>query len=128
MCPVCKEPLIVFEFEGVEIDHCVKCLGTWLDEGELDTLAEIAGAGWEAWEGSLARAEGEKHGERRCPRCRSRLRVVDVSGVEIDRCNRGCGIWFDKGEIPKLIEAFGKDEEGAVVRFFSEMFKSELGG
>jgi len=33
MCPACKEPLVVFELDGVEIDRCLRCGGTWLDDG-----------------------------------------------------------------------------------------------
>ncbi|MCH2376546.1 MAG: zf-TFIIB domain-containing protein, partial [Planctomycetes bacterium] len=43
MCPGCKEPLVAFELEGIEIDHCVECKGTWLDAGELQMFLELAG-------------------------------------------------------------------------------------
>ena len=43
MCPKCKEPMVVFELEGIEIDHCVSCGGTWLDAGELVSITEAAG-------------------------------------------------------------------------------------
>ena len=44
MCPVCRRPMVAFELEGVEIDRCVGCEGTWLDAGELEVIAETAGA------------------------------------------------------------------------------------
>ena len=43
MCPACKKPMVSFEFEGVEIDRCLECGGTWLDAGELELLTELAG-------------------------------------------------------------------------------------
>jgi len=46
--------------------------------------------------------------------------------VEIDRCPAGHGYWFDPGEMRQLIEMFDKGEEGAVARFFQDMFGAEL--
>ena len=48
--------------------------------------------------------------------------------VEIDRCPAGHGYWFDPGEMRQLIQMFDKGEEGAVARFFQDMFGAELGG
>ena len=39
-CPVCTTPLMAVERQGVEIDHCPRCRGVWLDRGELDKLIE----------------------------------------------------------------------------------------
>ena len=40
-CPVCKDSMLVMsERQGVEIDHCPKCRGVWLDRGELDKIIE----------------------------------------------------------------------------------------
>jgi uncharacterized protein len=39
-CPVCDVRLAVSDRQGVEIDHCPRCRGVWLDRGELDKLIE----------------------------------------------------------------------------------------
>lgn len=39
-CPVCAVPLAVAGRQGIEIDHCPRCRGVWLDRGELDKLIE----------------------------------------------------------------------------------------
>jgi Zn-finger nucleic acid-binding protein len=40
-CPVCANvALQIAERQGIEIDHCPKCRGVWLDRGELDKLIE----------------------------------------------------------------------------------------
>jgi Zn-finger nucleic acid-binding protein len=49
-CPIDDEVLLVSSREGIEIDHCPKCRGVWLDRGELDKIIEraapsIAGGG-----------------------------------------------------------------------------------
>ena len=43
MCPLCNEPLVAFELDGIEIDRCVDCGGVWLDAGELELIAGRAG-------------------------------------------------------------------------------------
>jgi uncharacterized protein len=39
-CPVCSTELKIAERLGIEIDHCPKCRGIWLDRGELDKILE----------------------------------------------------------------------------------------
>ena len=43
-CPQCKTELAMAERQGVEIDHCPKCRGVWLDRGELDKIIERSNA------------------------------------------------------------------------------------
>jgi hypothetical protein len=38
-CPKCGFQLEPIRFKGVVIDKCFHCNGTWLDAGELETLA-----------------------------------------------------------------------------------------
>jgi len=44
-CPVCDTRLTTSDRQGVEVDHCPRCRGVWLDRGELDKLIERAGIG-----------------------------------------------------------------------------------
>jgi hypothetical protein len=129
-CPACEKPLIVLELEGVEIDYCAQCRGAWLDAGELEMIGESAGAQPGGLTDALAKAgKGAVAGGRRCPRCLKKLRAIRVGDgppVEIDRCPRGHGLWFDAGEMRTLVAAFEEGEEGAVARFFSEMYASEI--
>lgn len=39
-CPVCTTELLTADRHGIEIDHCPRCRGVWLDRGELDRLIE----------------------------------------------------------------------------------------
>ena len=38
-CPKCGMALETVTLQGVQIDRCFSCNGTWLDEGELEQLA-----------------------------------------------------------------------------------------
>lgn len=43
LCPNCKtENLVTSERQNVEIDHCPRCKGVWLDRGELEKLIQMA--------------------------------------------------------------------------------------
>ena len=37
-CPSCQVDLKAEQYEGVEIDRCEKCKGTWLDTNELTKI------------------------------------------------------------------------------------------
>ena len=135
MCPVCGEPMIILELEGVEIDHCLTCRGTWLDHGELERIAGGASAGEARPASELARkireARAGKRSGRRCPRCRRRLRPILLGApapIEVDRCSRCLGLWLDRGEVEAVVASCRAGEEGAVARFFSELYRKDLEG
>ena len=45
-CPKCRAPMIVFEHEGIELDYCVECSGTWFDGDSRVALdEEVIGLG-----------------------------------------------------------------------------------
>jgi hypothetical protein len=50
-CPKCGADLITVPYKGVEIDKCSRCLGLWLDCGELERVLESE----EGFLGSLKR-------------------------------------------------------------------------
>jgi Zn-finger nucleic acid-binding protein len=39
-CPVCTTALVEAQRQGIEIDHCPRCRGVWLDRGELGKIIE----------------------------------------------------------------------------------------
>ena len=97
--------MIVVEYEGVELDHCPSCEGTWFDSDELRLLFEELGS-----EAALripadiqSLPEVEiKEARRRCPICRRRMRKVSIPcapDVLLDACAQGDGIWFDRSEV-----------------------------
>jgi Zn-finger nucleic acid-binding protein len=123
--------MLILELEGIELDHCPACGGSWLDAGEMETIAEQAGARPGALARLLASAKAGDRGRRHCPRCRARLRLATVDAgttgapIEIDRCPRGHGLWLDRGEAARLIQAAevadGDAEHRAVARFLAFM-------
>ncbi len=130
LCPDCRKPLIVLELHGVEVDHCVRCGGTWLDAGELELLLELAGVGSRRIREALAARAWAPRERRRCPRCRRRLRPLalgEAAPVMLDRCGLGHGLWFDRGEMEAVVRLLGEGELGVVAGFFSEVYRHHLG-
>ncbi len=129
MCPKCREPMIIVEHEGVEIDCCLSCGGSWLDAGELTWMAELTGAQPGKISEAIEAAIPGRRVRRRCPRCGRRLRTITVTAdtlIELDRCPKGHGLWFDAGEMEAVIGAFHDGEEGQVARLLAELHHSEL--
>lgn len=115
LCPRDQATLEKRAADGIEIDECPLCGGTWLDHGEIEALEAIHAhdharpdllvpaadpvAG--AWE--MARQAQEALLD--CPVCGARMdrhEYAWASQVVIDACPRGCGMWLDKGELEQI--------------------------
>lgn len=100
----------------VEIDHCTRCHGVWFDSGELATLTAIGNR--EAFDLQSPLLAGDRESEP-CPRhpdtrmlqrqlLPSRLRGMgaveaDQSPLHVDQCPQCSGLWFDGGELDRLM-------------------------
>lgn len=120
-CPVCRVPGFVVEYQGVELDLCPDCGGVWFDRGELELV--LAG------ERPLGQAAAVTDEERRpCPLCRKKMDKMNIGPgrrVLVDSCPRGCGVWFDRGELRDLTENLrqeGWSIAPAIREFLQEMF------
>ncbi|MBX9768144.1 MAG: zf-TFIIB domain-containing protein [Bdellovibrionales bacterium] len=114
-CPQCKTPLRVDHYEQIEIDRCDTCNGLWLDDREMmsiirkrdakfspsvltDVLSQSQ-AGLKPQPGQAARV---------CPKCAEPLKHVNhsySSGIILDSCAKGHGVWLDQDELEK-VQAF----------------------
>lgn len=131
MCPQCRQPLIVLELRGVEVDYCLECHGTWLDAGELELLVELAGGRVGALPDAIREAGAGRAGGRRCPRCRRKMRCVVFPGspaVEIDHCPGGHGVWLDAGELAAIVRTHAGQDDLGVAEFLGELFHDRLAG
>jgi len=120
-CPRCNGDLYSFRYphSDVTIDMCDICKGAWLDNGEFPRIR--------AWHQSLTQKEldtldgkGLAFGDSldrfladvqtaimACPRCaESSLEELPLQymGVTVDRCVQCGGVWFDGGELERVLE------------------------
>lgn len=103
-CPRCTFPLSVVRWKDVELDHCERCRGTFLDRGETAVLfgPDVEPESWkDAWPTTAL-------GPTRlaCPKDRHVLeghRVrFEKTSVEVDTCPACHGLWLDADEAHTL--------------------------
>jgi Zn-finger nucleic acid-binding protein len=115
-CPVCGHHLIVVEYHNIELDYCHNCKGVWFDSGELELLLKSYGleepkASFDGIFNSHEAPSREK--KRKCPICGRRMKKVAVGGppgILIDVCRERHGLWFDGGEVARLIERLAGEQ------------------
>ena len=123
-CPACRESMVVLELDEVEIDYCTGCGGIWLDGGELELLLGD-GVERDRLLSSLVVDKSSKEKKRRCPICLRKMEKVlcgQEKQVQIDKCRKNDGIWFDEGELEDVIGMAGFDEGNKVLGLLKDMF------
>jgi Zn-finger nucleic acid-binding protein len=118
-CPDCSNVLITLEFDGFEIDRCFSCRGIWLDSGELEFLLG-AETGNEYLKTMKTAVAGEK--DKKCPICSLKMNkmTIGMKGIIFDRCGDH-GIWFDAGELEKILSENLSDNSGMLANMLQEM-------
>jgi Zn-finger nucleic acid-binding protein len=128
-CPVClgttMEKLAIGPGGALQIDHCRRCGGVWLEHGEVQQMRTLKEH--ELWQQVEPRhfafrmrchdchAPMERADEAcpacgwtnllDCPACQHPMRVEMHAGLRLDLC-RGCkGIWFDHHELKAIWSA-----------------------
>ena len=128
-CPVCKESaMITLELNGVEIDYCTQCEGIWLDAGELEQLLGEAKKSKELINSFKIDSNNDEEA-RKCPICDKKMQkiIIGSSGPKllIDKCGKGDGLWFDKGELHDIVEKAQLDENNKIKALLTDMFNNE---
>ena len=112
-CPRCASKTLSAEmYEGIEIDRCQTCRGTWLDAGEVSKILDRKIEKFAASE-VQASVDSTRPGasplERKetlpCPRCSYHMEIVNyryASGIIIDNCPQLHGVWLDARELEKI--------------------------
>ena len=124
-CPVCHNVMITLELKDVEIDYCSGCEGIWLDAGELELLlGEPQKAKQLLNSFTIDSKSTEK--TRNCPICDKKMQKIVVGSstpvLRIDKCRRGDGLWFDRGELNDICERAQLDEHNKIRELLNDMF------
>jgi len=132
-CPLDKNDMIMVEHRKIEIDFCLECSGVWLDSGELELLVGVLNA-----EGAdlhlnelLSKPAGQ--GKWRCPICAHKMNKIWLgkgAKILIDSCPLGHGMWFDAGELQKVLremEPAGAPANTTVIDFLGTAFQATHG-
>jgi Zn-finger nucleic acid-binding protein len=124
-CPVCKNAMITLELAEVEVDYCTDCGGIWLDAGELELLLgdpEQAGQLLNSFEIDSECVEKR----RKCPICLKKMQKIVVGTAKptllIDKCTKGDGLWFDKGELKDIFDRANLDKDSKIQKLLADIF------
>jgi Zn-finger nucleic acid-binding protein len=109
----------------VEIDYCTGCDGIWLDAGELEALLGDGGKS-RALISSFNKSLEADEKKRKCPICDKKMEKIivgkDKPALMLDRCVKGEGLWFDKGELNNIIARAELDEGNKIKQLLADMF------
>jgi Zn-finger nucleic acid-binding protein len=132
-CPACRSLMLVVEHDGIELDHCPACAGTWFDRDELALLLdETTGAvGGQLSAAAVAAlpAAATREQRRPCPACRQMMHKANIGPggrVLADVCPAGHGLWFDNGEVATLaadLKREGKDLPARALSYLGEVIR-----
>ncbi len=136
LCPACRNPMVVVEYQKIELDYCTNCQGVWFDCGELELLLKAeSSAGTCLPEGGIIQSPDTKTAERKrkCPICGRRMNkdlIGDKKEILIDACPVGEGLFFDGGEVEALIHEASPEKAasgagGQVISFLQDVFKGK---
>jgi len=124
-CPVCRNAMITLELADVEIDHCTDCGGIWLDAGELERLLGEQEKARQLLD-SFKTDSTSSEKLRKCPICDRKMQKIIVGSsrpaVLIDKCRRGDGLWFDKGELHDIVDRAQLDKDNKISKLLADMF------
>ena len=126
-CPVCKDAMITLELDEVEVDYCLSCSGIWLDAGELEMLLGDSNQARTVLD-SFKPDKSSEEKPRKCPICLKKMKKMLVGPEKnfklIDKCRKGHGLWFDKGELQDVIAMGSFDKERKVQKLLADIFGS----
>ena len=137
ICPVCKNDMIVVEYNNIELDHCNDCHGVWFDSTELELLLKSLNLDSHnlLLDEILKSPEAESaEKKRKCPICRKKMKKITIGdhpGVLIDVCLQKHGLWFDGGEMAQLLSYLAgkkparQDAQQQVISFLGNVFKAK---
>ncbi len=117
--------MITLELEDVEIDYCTDCGGIWLDAGELELLLNEPDKAKGLLDSFRIDSESDER-IRKCPICDKKMQKIVIGSSKpvllIDKCRRGDGLWFDKGELQDIFDRVELDKDDKIQKLLSDIF------
>jgi Zn-finger nucleic acid-binding protein len=72
-------------------------------------------------------AEAVKEKSHDCPICGKQMKKFEIGErgkVVVDKCKKNHGIWFDKGELNKVVEFGSMNKENKIINLLKDMFEN----
>lgn len=113
-CPIDGTTLEPHSVHSISIDECTECKGLWFEAGELrkakdESDLDLVWLDFDLWQDQESFAADWS--SRMCPQCGQNMATISYAetGVTVDYCAVGHGIWLDKGEFQAILEALEKE-------------------
>lgn len=117
--------MITLELEDVEIDYCTNCEGIWLDAGELELLLDEPDKAKNLLSSFRVDSVSTER-TKKCPICNKKMQKVVVGSSRpallIDKCRKGDGLWFQKGELQDIFDGAELDEDNKIQKLLTDIF------
>ncbi len=120
--------MIVLELNKVEVDFCTECSGIWLDTGEMELLLDYT----EKKDMLLVSFKIDPYSSEkklRCPVCRKKMQKAKAgidSDILIDKCQKGHGLWFDRGELQQIVKEGCSPTNQEIIDLLTTIFQYSL--
>ncbi len=109
-CPKCKIDMNQKNIQGVQVDECLQCEGMWFEKDELREVkdhvdSDLNWMDFDIWKHpEKFKAKKQRYD---CPNCSKPMNILDYDNttVEIDYCSNCKGVWLDKNELQRIIDA-----------------------
>lgn len=104
-CPHDSRPLVIQDAEGHVGYGCDSCRGAWLPRKFLQSMEYGRRLSEAAIQNAFA-AQLKRPTTLRCPAACGMLEGVYIKGIELDWCPHCKSVWFDRGEVAKLLARY----------------------
>lgn len=100
-------------YEGVDVSVCPQCKGIWLTFDNLNQIIRTQSRAWtESQKAQILPQthkagvpEEEQNRHLNCPECKEPMPAFNYqysSGIILNKCKHGHGVWLDYGELNKI--------------------------
>jgi hypothetical protein len=109
--------MTAFERDGSSVSSSLDSRSGADESFAWGLYSEFIAAAEEAGSMDAEGTDRRDHCHMKCPKCGSELSHFAMSGVELDRCTKCGGIWFDPGELDDLLEEHWSVMKEVIERF-----------
>jgi Zn-finger nucleic acid-binding protein len=104
-CPRCIEKMEDSNNRGIATNTCLYCNGKWIKLNSLKEILEKEKSALSVVDIKRAfQSHYDGNANRLCPECeKQKLFQVIVHGIELDHCPECNGLFFDEGELKRLL-------------------------
>jgi len=98
---------------GIDVGTCLYCKGVWLNNDSLNKLLHLDhGAPSKEELQASFESQNTSDAARQCPVCVNvTMNLIIINNVEIDRCPKCGGLFFDDGELVKVLPNISQENK-----------------